>query len=221
MPRSTLFLSKGYLHFMKSIIAIAFAMLPYFAWAQFASGQLFLGGSLSASTATTTNNSPASYKQVTNQFSVTPSIGFFLNPKISIGSGIGYSASYQKDIYSSSSQKNNNHYYYLSPFARYYFTVTGSFFIVLQGQINLSRGTTTAFSPLLGEVTTTPSYNLGATISPIFIFFPSPKWGIEAGIGSIGYNYTRNLPDVSSTGTFSLNSGTFSLGLAYYFKRKE
>ena len=205
---------------MKSLIAIAFVVLPYFAWAQFTTGQLFLGGSLSASAATTTNNSYA-YKETTNQFSAAPSIGYFLNPKISIGTGIGYSASYQKDVSGSSSQKNNDHYYYLSPFARYYLSITGSFFIALQGQVNLSRGTTTQFSPLSGAVNTTPSYNLGATISPIFIFFPSPKWGIEAGVGSLGYNYTRNLPDVSSTGTFSLNSGTFTLGLAYYFKRKE
>ena len=201
---------------MKNMIAISLLVLPYLASAQFEKGQLYLGGTLSASAATTAYNNPAGNNQINNQYSATPSIGFFLNPKVSIGTGIGYSVAYQEY----GNTKYHGHYFFFNPFARYYIPVTGSFFIALQGQINASRGSTIEFIQQSGIIGSVPSYNVGATISPIFIFFPSPKWGIEAAIGSIGYNYTRMLPDVSSTGTFSLNSGTFSLGVAYYFKRK-
>jgi hypothetical protein len=212
---------------MKTIISISFVLLPYFALAQFERGQIYLGGTISGSLATTNSpNSTTTYfaKTVNNQLSVSPSIGFFLNPKFAVGGGVGYSTTYNA-YYNNNPNTNlisstHDHNFFIGPFARYYIPVTGSFFIVLQGQLSFNRGVSTIFNPVTGQVQETPMYRLGATLSPFFTFFPSAKWAVEAGIGSIGYTYTRTLPDVSSTNTFALSSGFFSFGLGYYFGRK-
>jgi len=207
---------------MKALIAFGLFVSPLLALAQFERGQTFLGGSLSGSLATTTYNYNPPSKDVVNQLSVSPSFGYFLNSKIALGAGIGYSTSWQDyESQNSQPQTSSSHNFSISLFARDYIPVTSSFYIALQGQISFSRGTTNpTFIQQTGQVVTYPQYNLGATISPIFIFFPSPGWGIEAGVGSIGYNFQRTLPNVTSTSTFSLNSGTFAFGLAYYFHRK-
>ncbi len=205
---------------MKITPAFFLIVFPCLAWAQFERGQAFLGGSISVSAATT-NSNQYNYKETNSQLSIAPSFGYFLNSKIAVGGGIGYSTSVQKSgNLGIPNQKYSSHNFSISPFVRYFFPVSNSFYIALQGQLNFSRGTATNFVQPNGTLTTSPLYNLGATISPIFIFFPSPKWGIEASIGSLGYTYTRYLPNVSSTGTFSLSSGTFAFGVAYYFKRK-
>ncbi|HEV8512056.1 MAG TPA: hypothetical protein VGQ59_02205, partial [Cyclobacteriaceae bacterium] len=114
----------------------------------------------------------------------------------------------------------------VSSFLRYYLPISNSFYFVAHGEISFNRANTTntnfnAGGPLNQEVTDeNPSYTLSAAIKPVFIFFPSPKWGIEAGVGSLGYNYQRFLPNVASSSSASLSFGGFSFGLAYYFAKK-
>jgi hypothetical protein len=203
---------------MKTVIAMLIVMLPLSVLAQFRRGQIFVGGFLSGSSET--YNSMSS-KEVTNQLNVYPSAGYFLNSKILVGSSLGYYTSrrliHSNGVTQTAGRSNS---FYLAPFVRNYFVISESFSIAFQGQLTLMRGT---IESQIGSIYSSrlPTYSVSADISPIFIFFPSPKWGIEAGIGSVSYTYYRVLPDVSSTNTFSFSSGKFTFGLTYYFSKKE
>jgi hypothetical protein len=199
---------------MKAIILFGFALLPLVTSAQFERGQLFVGGSLAGSSVAT--NYTGYTKEVTTSLTLLPSIGFFLNSKVALGIGLGYTASWDSFNEPISPLNNTSEHassFNINSFVRRYIPITNSFYIALQGQVSFMRT-----SPVYSQL---ESYSVGANVSPIFIFFPSRKWGIEAGVGSLGYTYNRTLPNIASTNTFSFSSGTFSLGLAYYFGKKS
>jgi len=229
---------------MKKIISLSLVLIPSFVFAQFSKGQVFLGGTLS----TLLSNSGTPGTMSTNYYgsngknnyvSISPIVGFFINQKIAVGGSIGYLSNYRESNFYTGYYDSNGNFIYvpafsksitnsisLNAFARYYFPISNSFYFALQGQTSFTRGYSknTSFNngnTLSQEFTSSsPFYSLGTTINPVFIFFPSSRWGIETGIGSLGYFYQRNLPNVSSNSGLSLNAGSFSFGLAYYFAKK-
>jgi hypothetical protein len=224
---------------MKIIIGILFLTLPSFAVAQFTKGQVFLGGTLSA---TNNNNDlptiPSGSSLKSSTFSVTPVVGFFINPKLALGGSIGYATGTSQFDYANYglvngaytytilSQKSVSKSLLVSTFARYYVPLGNSFYFTLQGQLNFTRTANDQTSPQYNgtnydQVTQrTPSYSLGVSVRPAFVFFPTPRWSIEGGVGNLSFTRTRYLPDVYSANNFSLNAGTFTFGVAYYFKRQ-
>jgi len=219
---------------MKNIIALSIVMAPCFAFAQFSKGQVYVGGTLSTSLQSSTGNGtpPSSNLSKDNSLSISPTIGFFLSPRIALGGSVTYSSSYQEydglsfnqstGTLINAFQKNKTNSIGINSFTRYYIPISNSFYFSLQGQINFTRGNSESKygTDTQETIQETPYYSLGLNFKRVFIFFPSPKWGIEASVGSLGYSYTRYLPDVSSTNSFSLNAGSFSFGLAYYFAKK-
>ncbi len=225
---------------MKKIISISFVLLPCFAFAQFSKGQVYLGGTISASlfnsnTPATPNSTLSNAKQ--SGFSLSPVFGYFLNPKIAVGGGIGYSNyTFENDYTYQYYDANNNIVYapgffksksnsvFVNTFLRYYIPISSSFYLAAQGRFNFTRSNAENNQTVVGypeNITKTPSYSLGLSINPALVFFPSPKWSLEASVGSIGYNYSRDLPNTYSSNSFSLGLGSFSFGLAYYFKKKS
>lgn len=207
---------------MKKLYALLFLALPFVADAQFSKGNVFLGGTLSAMLQNSdTNTSTSSTTYTNNSFGISPSIGFFLNEKIALGAAINYSTSLQKGVFNQSTgsltQVQTNSVG-INPYVRLYQPITSSIYFGLQGGISFTRGNSMLTN--FGTTTTTPNYSVGVNFKPIFIFFPSPKWGVETGIGSLGYTYMRNLPDTGSTSTFGLSAGSFTFGVAYYFIKK-
>jgi hypothetical protein len=219
---------------MKKIIALSIVVIPYFTFAQFTKAQVYLGGTLSTSFQNSTSNvtPPNPNLSKNNSLSISPTIGFFLNPKISLGGSIGYSSALQQFDYSTydpnvgavvrASRKYKTSGFAISGFARHFIPISNSFYFALQEQISFTRSNaeTTQVTGTTETSNQSPNYSIGFAIRPILIFFPSPKWGIEAGVGTLGYSYTRYLADVASSNTFSLNAGSFSFGLAYYFAKK-
>lgn len=219
---------------MKKIVALSIAMLPGFAFAQFNKGQVYVGGTLSTSlqNSNTTQPSPAANLSKNNSISAAPAVGVFLNPKIAIGGTIGYSYSLTEFDFQSFNQNTgttvNSYQKYktigfsVGAFTRYYLPISNTVYFALHEQITFTRSNSETIQGNATQETTnqTPTYSIGVSVKPVLIFFPSPKWGIEAGVGSIGYSYTRTLPNVSSGNSFSLNAGSFSFGLAYFFARK-
>ncbi len=206
---------------MKKIIFFLLTALPALAFAQFNKGNIFLGGAFSSTLSNSdSRTNPANpYSSTNNGVAIYPTFGFFLNEKLAIGTSLTYSTSLQKNESPGYFYKYENNSIGISPYMRYYFPISSSVYFGLQGGLNFSRGNskTTQTSGPFQSVTETPTYGLGLNFKPVFVFFPSPKWGIEASFASLGYNYYRNLPDVSSASSFGLSAGSFSFGVAYYF----
>jgi len=206
---------------MKKLPLLLFLALPLLTSAQFSKGNVFLGGSLSVAILNSdvaTSNS----KQTMNNFGISPTIGYFLNEKMALGAALSYSNSLNQfdSKVSPNTTKIETNSFGINPYFRLYKPLSSSIYFALQGGLSFARSTSTVTAGPPQIVTETPSYSLGANLRPIFIFFPSPKWGVEASIGSLGYNYMKYLADAGSVSSFGVNAGTFSFGVSYYFLKK-
>jgi hypothetical protein len=213
---------------MKEKLIILFLLLsPVIASAQFTKGQVFLGGSLSLGldyqhyTVSPTQNTTQGKN---NSFTISMTGGYFLNQKVAVGINIGYSKLFSESDWTTGFQNSKANSFTTGLFTRYYIPLSKSFYFAVQGKIYFDRenGANTALNNGTMSVDQiSDSYSLGLTVNPIFIFFPSSKWSIEGSVGSLGYDYTRSLPNVSSGYGFGLSAGSLAFGLAYYFSRKE
>lgn len=87
----------------------------------------------------------------------------------------------------------------------------------IDGLIDFDRGVQTTTTS--AAISQTESYQLGLSLWPSLIFFPSPKWGVEASFGSLTYSHSQNLSVDTNTNHFYLDYGTIQFGLAYYFRK--
>jgi hypothetical protein len=164
--------------------------------AQVQKGQIYLGGSLFYE-----NNGANGQK--TNSLSLSPELGWMATTKWSFGLGAPFRLVFSKT-------KRPNTELAFVPFARYYADLKSGFYAVfqLQGQ---------RFS--LTETNLTGG-RFELNFSPRMVYFISPKFGLEAGLGSIRYELIRHQRAESRQrglyGSFDLFS---SFSLRYYFPK--
>ncbi len=200
--------------------------------AQFFKGNTFVGGTASASFYTNVNKANAS-KTTDNSFSIRPSYGYVVNPKIAVGVGLGYAYDYNNFQYYldpvNPHGKNHSNFYSIAPFFRYYLPISSSVFLALHTELSAGVGKAT-----VGNNYTIPNSNVfvsantnwsavSITSKPVLIFFPSTHWGIEAGVGSIGFNqlvYNPSNSEKQTVKNFIFNAGSLFFGLSYYLKNK-
>jgi hypothetical protein len=106
---------------------------------------------------------------------------------------------------------------FVSFFAKKFFMVSDKFLFALKGDIQYGRGSNKSANRYSKEKE--KSHSINTAVKPTFIFFPSSRWGIEAGIGSLGYFYKHGLASDYNDKGFSANFGSISLGLNYYFRK--
>jgi hypothetical protein len=196
---------------MKNSFVVFFVFVSFLANAQFVRGNKFIAGTFSISTQhASTNNSGT---PVTNghMFELSPAFGYFLNDKYAVGGGIGFISTSQKTTYDpNQSFEYESQAITFRAFAKRYFLISDNFYFMMTGSVDFSRGKQGQ------NPDKTKYYSLGLSFKPAFIFFPSPKWGIEGGIGNLGFSHTRNLSEEEKYNNFYLNYGTLYLGFAYY-----
>ncbi|HEY4325326.1 MAG TPA: hypothetical protein VGN20_15110 [Mucilaginibacter sp.] len=207
------------------LCAILFLISFGFSYAQTTEGQFYIGGSLNYSYNSYGSENTFNYTEgytnyyVTNvaSFSINPEFGYFISKKWTI--------SVQPTYQHNSGTETSNYYSYTTPAddyaysnayktnsiglgvnARYYCMITDKFGFVPQFGIS-SLNNTTYFK--YGTL------NIGAT--PNFVFFATPKLGVNLGFGNIGYSLDYETKD--HTVNIGLNNN-ISFGLNYYWGRK-
>lgn len=212
---------------MRSIILIAvWLSVTTTGFSQFTKGDKLLVGDFSIQTEKRSNTSTMGSEYETRIYSINPTIGFFVNENVAVGFGLGYSNSFSKDVmpgyYKS---EGNNNSFYAGFMVRRYVLLSEKFFFLIEGKLNYVRGeNSTSYISynngfnIKGESKTD---DFSAVVAPRFVFFPTPKWGIEAGIGSLSYSSTSTSNSNASTSRFNLNYGVFSLGFAYYIRQQN
>lgn len=222
------FIIAEILNYMKKHLLILISLLftgMATAFAQNDKGSYYIGGSFNynytgLSTTQTynftegyTNYSIKDVKSITLQ----PDFGFFLSKKWSVGIQPVYqrqSGTEESDYYSYTSAADNyvstskyhNDQLGINLYLRYYCMITDKFGFFPQfgvGTLNNLR------YPDFGTLT------FGG--SPYFVFFPTPKLGVNLGFGSIGYNIDYK------TGIHNFNLGVnnnITFGLNYYWAKK-
>lgn len=205
----------------KNLLFISLLLFAFSAHAQFSNGDVFLGGNLSLSNRggkDETGEPQGDYQQV----SIRPSVGYFLNEKTAAGFYVGYGNSRSKNRNSSYQVEYKSVDFGTGLFAQRYFALNDNFYFTLTGDLGFDRAKTT--TTVEDKVTGTTdedvvnSYSLSLSVSPGFTFFPSRRWAIDAGFGSVYYNYQRSLSNESRTNTVGLNYGSLGFGLRYFFR---
>lgn len=155
--------------------------------------------------------------------SLTEQNGYFVANNLSVGSLVSYSFSYNKYVgeYMTPSgplvRRLFNHTIAPGIFVRYYKMFTPR--LGLMGQFNaaclIGFGEVWSNDPVF---TTRDQYlGVDVNISPRLVYFITPKLGLEAGFGSIGYNFLQDMNSGKNThgGGFALNPD-LNLGLSFY-----
>ena len=170
-------------------------------------------------------STPSTAESVSSQFQLSPSVGYFIANNLAIGLNLGYTAS--KNKYSSAITGINksldpNTTLRVGPYVQYYKMLSDQFGLLGTLGAGYQHGV------MNGYVTRNVTYQTKtngyyASLMPGLIFFPIPKLGISASIGSLAYDRTTEKPTtgepvVSNFGaSFGLNQLQF--GGTYFFGR--
>jgi len=191
---------------MKKFLWIFF-VIPLAAHAQFNKGDTYVGASISGFDGGT--------------FGAAPFFGYFINQRTSVGAYVrGSSWRQEYDLTGAgthhSVQVNRNVNAALT--ARRWYTLSDKFYFALQGELVYSRQASKSTDN--NDVTNNSKYySLGLNIVPTFLYFPISRLGIEAGVGSLSYQFLRGLSDETKVSSVNLGLGTVTFGLAYYFRK--
>jgi hypothetical protein len=226
---------------LKPLILVVLA-LPLISQAQLTKGTWYTGGSASFNDQNVQGRIAGEMDNNTT-FGLTPKVGYMVSDKWAVGLTMGYSGSHSTyapvtQPYGAHGQlstlnvQSSSNIFSSGIFTRRFFPISDKFLFTLDGAVNFSRANssnTTAATPVGGGPTTTdrenaPYYSVGVSLRPLFIFFPSPRWGLEAGLGSLTFSHQHSLNGNSYTAgenfvTLGASSST-SVGIYYYFNRK-
>ncbi|MEM1135604.1 MAG: hypothetical protein AAGI07_07170, partial [Bacteroidota bacterium] len=162
----------------------------------------------------------------TRTFSILPQIGRFVNDNVSIGGIIGFTRIKTEFISTNSfginfETETSIDIFQMGPFARFHKSVSDAAYVFLQAELIFGFGSSESEIPDTKE----NLFTLQTGLRPGFIFFLTEKIGIEANIGFLGYNYSRNELDedesdaknTNSSFVLDLDLSSFNLGVQYYF----
>ncbi len=195
--------------------------------AQIPSGTLFVGGSASFSSNSSKNNQnpDITYKTKSTSLNFNPKVGYFITDNIALGIGINfYNSKSRFEDYDLTEQiRNKNNSIGINPFGRYYKLLSEK--VGFFGQFTLSY--TKGRGESNGNIHQKNS-SFGASLAPGFVFFATPKIGIETTIGNIGYFHYKNenYSPVQNNPTQDYNSSQFAanieannvfVGINFYF----
>ncbi len=204
---------------MKKIIFAAAALFAFgFANAQdakeesagggFANGDVFISGSVGINSSKT-----GDFK--TNDFNITPRVGFFVADNIAIGASLGYMSTKLDD----GSDDVSNSAFSVGVFGRYYATPASDFsFFAELGFDYLSYDS--EFAVIDGEIfvgDSKPS-EMRIGLRPGVSYFMSSNWALEASIGALEYSsYDPDGGDKTTGFGLNVDLTNVNVGLIYKF----
>lgn len=192
-------------------------------------GTVSLGGSVGYYRHTTNAQlGNLSSEYVNSQFQIAPSVGYFVADNLAVGMSLSYSAN--KNTYTTTfgnalSDLDPNTTFRGGAYVQYYKMLTDQFGLVgtFGGGYQYNRNTT-IYGPV-GNMSSTETKQKGyyANLTPGIIYFPVPKLGISATMGSLAYSRLKETPTSGEPVTTDFSAGfglsQLQLGGTYYFGR--
>jgi hypothetical protein len=205
----------------KLILILIAALLSSSLMAQYtAQGNFVIGSTLgfsSANSKVTQDDGAgdiATENPTSTQFSIAPSIGYFLADNLAIGIGMDYTFN---QVERSGGDNNEDSDLLFGPFGRYYMPVTNDMAFFLEG--NFGFGNASDNMIIAGEPQRLNTNIMAFGVGPGFTIFSSSAVGIEA---LVKYNYARSRFDTDIAGiqretVTRTNQFDFSIGFQFYF----
>lgn len=205
----------------KPVVLIAFLLSVGTLLGQYtAQGNFMMGTTLGFSAATSTitqdygTGDVAKENPTYTQFSIAPSIGYFLIDNLALGIGLDYTFNQVKN---KSQATNKDSDLLFGPFARYYIPMTEDMSFFLEANFGFGNSSD---DQEVGGVPQNISTNIFAVgVGPGFTIFSSAAVGIET---LVKYNFARsdfdtNIGGVRAKTTTETNQFDFSVGFRFYF----
>ncbi|MGY3088386.1 hypothetical protein ACVWYF_001419 [Hymenobacter sp. UYAg731] len=194
-------------------------------------GTVSLGGNVGYSRRTTNaqvTGTNLSSEYVASQFQIAPSLGYFVADNLAIGLSLGYSATkntYTSNFANSLSDLDPSTTFRGGAYVQYYKMLTDQFGLVgtLGGGYQYNRNII-VYGPAgnMGSVETKQK-GYYANLTPGIIYFPIPKLGISATVGSLAYSRLKETPTsgepVSTEFSAGFGLSQLQFGGTYYFGR--
>jgi len=200
---------------MKKLVLslVAVAGLVYGANAQTEKGKIILGGNVGFNSTKVEGAAKSDFS-----FSVVPSVGYFVDNNIAIGTGIGYT--YNKEV----SDNNLNQAFKVAPFGRYYVGLSDQFKFFGQLSVPMEFGNNKIVDDegKVGDKYASTT-DIRVLVSPGFAFFPTKKIGIEVSVNGLGYQNYKVKNEITGNETtsnsFGLEADAFApkLGVQFHF----
>jgi hypothetical protein len=211
----------------KSILGLMALFAITTSYSQTEQGKMFIGGQVNVS-GTTTSYSDSLFKSSSksNSITITPTFGYFVQNNLAIGANVTltYNGTKNTDEKTNSTSNSTSLGYGIGGFVRYYSDITDKFKFFLRGSVSILNSEskyTAAFQKDQDYVTNT----LTLSIVPGFVYFVTPKFGLETTFGNLNFSSSlRKDKEVSYDNHYvtqnyglNLNLSTLNFGLCYYF----
>ncbi|WP_312343079.1 outer membrane beta-barrel protein [Chryseobacterium binzhouense] len=204
---------------MKKILLAAAVVAFGLSNAQIAKGTTYVSGVVSYSS-TEDNNED---RKIDN-FSVVPTVGYFVAPNLAIGAGLGYMSASDKTTYNNGYEKESISAFVAEPFVRKYWTLSEKLYIFGQLSVPMEFGNG-KYEETDNNISTSEKVNynsFGVSVKPGLDYFLNKNWTIEATIGEFGYNTTKwDFEGSKNTNNFNfgLNLANVGIGVKYVFAK--
>jgi len=162
-----------------------------------------------------------------NQFSIVPTVGYFVANNVAVGLGIGYQSATSEPgaLFGDSFDKTTISSFVVEPFARKYWNVGEKFFIFGQLSVPMEFGTLKGQENGHADAKATAN-SFGVVVKPGIDYVIAPNWTLEASLGEFGYRTStikpKDNPNDAKIKTdnygFGLNFGSINFGVKYLFK---
>jgi hypothetical protein len=186
------------------------------AFAQINAGSKFVGGSLSyrmSASPDRTNNTFYSF------YSIRPSVGYLVQDRLALGVNVGFEYGFSEDDSPTIGRviEESTAYSIGSSLTWFVPVSEEKFWFTLQGGVNYSRSYRESIAYSTDSYVSSDYYSIGVSVSPGFLFLPSPRWAVTLGVGGLGYSHKRGIGNEITENDVSFNLGQFSLGVLYFF----
>jgi len=174
-----------------SLILLFIFTLTFSAHSQISKGTWMLGGNLSLGSFSSKDFKADPILSQSANFSITPRVGWFIRENLVIGLSPSYSFSSQNT--NSPAQDNRTSSFSFAPFIRTYKTLyeKWAIFADFNGiSVNFASSKYEGDNIPIREASS-QGYQLGIFVSPGVTYFITPKVGIEASLGSLGFGFSR------------------------------
>lgn len=218
---------------MKKVLLAGAVALFGLSNAQIAKGTTYVSGQVNYAQKELNNSND----ERRENFTILPTVGYFVNTNLAVGLGVGYQNANTKTTTDQGANtvvksKYTESAFVVAPFVRKYWTLSDKLYIFGQLEVPMAFGqtkdedtTTTTLGGNTTVVSTSNKYNkttIGVNVKPGLDYFLNKNWTIEATIGEFGYNTSKVDVDGANRQNnynFGLNLTSVTFGVKYVFAK--
>jgi hypothetical protein len=209
---------------MNKILVVSILTLSSPTFGQFSINDFIFNGTFLLNSELNPHSTTGYSTESTNSISIRSSVGIFINKNFELGGLLGYSIANREEDVRSMHLDFKTTLLSAGIYGQRYFTLSKKLHLTIHASIIGSTGADKYISkfPITTDISTEDSkiFQFSPSVRPTVIFFPIPKFGIQGGLGSIKYLYSRKLKTDNTQSEAEINYWPITLSLTYYMDKR-